>query len=251
RLRRELKVWNSLQHRNIIELIGITLEYGPFMSMVCPWMDEGTLSTYIQRKNPFHRQQVINPIWSDLNIPVVHSQGIIHGDLTTVNILLDASSKAVLSDFGLSIIMSEFSGTSYMTTTLECGGALRWAAPELIPNGENPHQFSMSTATDVYSFGGVMYHVLSGRLPFHDLKDWDIIHTVGVRRKHPSRPTGEFAVMDKYWDFMESCWNRNPSADRRRRRYSRSYDCSELNKFALDPFSRNQIHKVHPETEQR
>ncbi|KAJ6553687.1 kinase-like domain-containing protein [Mycena vulgaris] len=211
RLRREVKVWNALRHRNILELTGVTLEHGPFMSMVCPWMDGGTLSAYIQRLGA--TLSIANNQPSFLSCPevlAVHSKGIIHGDLTTVNILLDASNKAVLSDFGLSIIMSEFAGTSFMTTTLECGGALRWAAPELIPDGDTPHKFTMSTTTDVYSFGGVMYHVLSGRLPFHDLKDWDIIHTVGVRREHTPRPTGNFAVEDKYWDFMELCWNREP-----------------------------------------
>jgi hypothetical protein len=53
--------------------------------------------------------------------------------------------------------------------------------------------------------------VLSGRIPFYDLKDWDIIHTVGVRHEHPPRPTEvEFAIENKYWDFIESCWNRKP-----------------------------------------
>ncbi|KAJ7452786.1 kinase-like domain-containing protein [Mycena galericulata] len=224
RLRREIKVWGSLQHRNVIELTGITFEHGPFMSMVCPWMDGGTLSAHIQRLGGTlsisNKLSILCDVASGLSY--LHSQGIIHGDLTTVNILLDAHSKAVLADFGLSIIMSEFPGTSYMTTTLECGGALRWAAPELIPNGDSPHKFHMSTTTDVYSSGGVMYHVrllmskvseqvFSGRMPFHDLRDWDIIHTVGIRREHPPRPTGEFAIEDKYWDFIESCWNRDPT----------------------------------------
>ncbi|KAJ7466228.1 kinase-like domain-containing protein [Mycena galericulata] len=213
RLRREIKVWGSLQHRNVIELTGITFEHGPFMSMVCPWMDGGTLSAYIQRLGATlsisSKLSILCDVASGLSY--LHSQGIIHGDLTTVNILLDAHSKAVLADFGLSIIMSEFPGTSYMTTTLECGGALRWAAPELIPNGDSPHKFRMSTTTDVYSSGGVIDHVFSGRMPFHDLRDWDIIHTVGIRREHPPRPTGEFAIEDKYWDFIESCWNIDPT----------------------------------------
>ncbi|KAJ7097365.1 kinase-like domain-containing protein, partial [Mycena epipterygia] len=209
---REVKVWNGLQHRNIIELTGVTFEHGPFMSMVSPWMDGGTLSTYLQRLGATltiaNKLSMLCDVASGLSY--LHSKGIIHGDLTTVNILLDTNNKAVLSDFGLSIIMSEFAGTSFMTTTLECGGALRWAAPELIPDGDSPHRFQMSTTTDVYSFGGVMYHVLSGRIPFHDLKDWDIIHTVGVRREHPPRPTEKFAIDDKYWDFIESCWDREP-----------------------------------------
>jgi hypothetical protein len=41
------------------------------------------------------------------------------------NVLIDDRENAVLSDFGLSTIVADFSGTSYMTTSLARGGALR------------------------------------------------------------------------------------------------------------------------------
>ena len=50
RLRRELKVWQRLDHDNIVRLCGIITSLGPYNSMVCPWIENGTLTRYLERQ---------------------------------------------------------------------------------------------------------------------------------------------------------------------------------------------------------
>lgn len=50
RLRREIRVWARLQHGNILPLLGITSDFGPYTSMVCPWMEDGDMHNFLQVK---------------------------------------------------------------------------------------------------------------------------------------------------------------------------------------------------------
>ncbi|KAJ7159610.1 kinase-like domain-containing protein, partial [Mycena filopes] len=59
-----------------------------------------------------------------------HSEEVIHGDLHPGNILITDDGRAQLTDFGLSMILPEFEGTSYITNS-SIRGAVRWAAPEI------------------------------------------------------------------------------------------------------------------------
>ncbi|KAJ7238154.1 kinase-like domain-containing protein, partial [Mycena rebaudengoi] len=137
----------------------------------------------------------------------VHNNRIVHGDLTTANILLDSKHNAVLSDFGMSFLVDEFVGTSYMTTTIAGGGALHWAAPELVPTWEDTNfQLVKGYESDIYSLGGVLYHVLSGHVPFHDKKDMEIFNLVVQLRQHPERPPGDL-ITNSCWNFIAKCWS--------------------------------------------
>jgi serine/threonine protein kinase len=73
------------------------------------------------------------------------------------NILLDDEGKALLADFGLSNIVVEAYGPSYITSSV--GGSVRWAAPEhfRIPDGE--HVSTVTTHGDIYSYGSVVLQV--------------------------------------------------------------------------------------------
>ncbi|KAJ6471534.1 kinase-like domain-containing protein [Mycena sanguinolenta] len=206
RLRREVKVWNRLSHENILELYGVSYDHGPFASMICPWMEGGTLSAFITPETRINKRlKLLYDVGKAL--VYLHSEGVVHGDLTTANVLIDAHENAVLSDFGLSTILAQFSGTSYMSTSLARGGALRWADPALSHVGDDPAQPltppSPTLTSDIYSFGCVLYHVISGRIPFQDLDDLQVIFAVSARGERPPRPQ---KVEDPCWEFMEKCW---------------------------------------------
>jgi hypothetical protein len=48
RLRQALWIWQSLDSQYIIALYGVTDKFGPFTSLVCPWMGGGTLTNYLE-----------------------------------------------------------------------------------------------------------------------------------------------------------------------------------------------------------
>ena len=48
RLRREIKVWLNLRHVNVLPLLGTTMGFGRFPAMVCPWVENGALTSYLE-----------------------------------------------------------------------------------------------------------------------------------------------------------------------------------------------------------
>jgi TolB-like protein/cytochrome c-type biogenesis protein CcmH/NrfG len=88
-----------------------------------------------------------------------HEHGILHRDIKTGNILLDAKGEPHLTDFGLArLVESERS----VTQTLDVWGTPSYMAPEQAV-GNNA---AVSSATDVYGLGAVLYQLLTGQPPF-------------------------------------------------------------------------------------
>ncbi len=69
--------------------------------------------------------------------------------------LIDSDRTAKLSDFGLSNVIAELRGPSFMTSKM--AGSARWAAPELFPPSDDVPEANFFT--DIYSLGSVVYHV--------------------------------------------------------------------------------------------
>ncbi|KAJ7092196.1 kinase-like domain-containing protein [Mycena epipterygia] len=207
KLRREVAVWYRLHHPNIVSLLGITYDFGSSLSMVSPWMAKGTLNTYLKSGEP--RLQDFRPLLMDVanGLAYLHSEDVIHGDLHPANILITDAGHAQLTDFGLSMIMPEFEGTSYMTGSIH--GAVRWAAPEVFrvrPNGDA--SLDVSAMSDVYSFGGIMYQVLCGEIPFSNIQN-DVRVVIAV--KDGQRPERCRRISDTNWEFLHGCWEHDPT----------------------------------------
>ena len=94
-----------------------------------------------------------------------------------------------------------------MTHTIEKyapGGIepVRWMAPETF----NPRVGG--TSSDIWSFGMVMYEVLTGQDPYYELPMFTVIAKVS-NGLTPSRP--ETITNDKIWELMKSCWKMRPT----------------------------------------
>jgi serine/threonine protein kinase len=63
----------------------------------------------------------------------------------------------LLADFGLSNVVTETRGPSYVTSSI--GGSVRWAAPEIFRFSQGSHVSTVTTHGDVYSYGSVMLQV--------------------------------------------------------------------------------------------
>lgn len=208
RLRRELIIWQKLIHDNILPLYGVALGFGPFTAMVSPWAKNGSLTAYLES----HRDLLIPDrfkLLSDIanGLHYLHSNQVVHGDLSGSNVLVMENGTACLSDFGLSGVLSEFFGSSTFSSTIS--GNIRWGAPELFALPENQDGTSTnrpSKEADIYSFGSIMLQVLSGKVPYYYIKQQMQIIVMVVDGKKPRRPE-EPQIADEHWNMIEHCWN--------------------------------------------
>ncbi|KAK0449779.1 uncharacterized protein EV420DRAFT_1646775 [Desarmillaria tabescens] len=185
RLYREIRIWQKLDHPNVLPLFGICHNFAsrpsdkhvdPMVAtgIVCPWMINGTLMDYLNlcqtKAESIEKVRLRLLVEVCFGLTYLHSKNIVHDDLHGGNVLIDDDGHARLADFGLSTVVAEFRGTS----TRRAGapshpyGALRWAAPELVfPEEEAEPQLLPSA--DIYSAGGLILQASTsgkGALPF-------------------------------------------------------------------------------------
>ena len=175
RFRRERKILASLEHPNIARLLdsGVN-EFGqPFLVMEL--VEGKPLDAWSRDAD---REQRLD-VWLQVASAVgyAHSNLVIHRDLKPSNILVRQDGEAKLLDFGIARLLSETSGA-----TVTQAYTPLYASPEQI--GGQP----VSTATDIYSLGVILFELLTGRHPHwaegrgaHDLAD-------AIRREEPRMP---------------------------------------------------------------
>ncbi|KAF9245045.1 kinase-like domain-containing protein, partial [Melanogaster broomeanus] len=212
---RELNIWGRLRHENVVLLLGTVSGFGPLPSMVCPWIPNGSLANYLKRwdkrLDTSHRLVLV----LHLSYQSVHSQSVVHGDLHSDNVLIDQDGRALLTDFGLSLVVQEFLGTSYLQSSVQ--GCMRYAAPELFTplfSGISILVYPTKPA-DLYSFGSVMLHVLTSHKPFDGVPTL-VIQDKVTKGERPQFPQNHKLHADHH-AFIERCWavatNERPSAE--------------------------------------
>jgi serine/threonine protein kinase len=133
-----------------------------------------------------------------LGMKYVHAKGIIHRDLKPSNILINARGEAMIGDFG-----SAQETWDDHTLTPEAG-TVQYAAPELF------HEGSVCTPkVDVYSFGLVLYEILTGNPVFSiAMSPFDVIRNIRSRQ-YPAVPDSCGPFMQK---LINKCWSGDPHA---------------------------------------
>ncbi|MGB8346729.1 MAG: protein kinase, partial [Ktedonobacteraceae bacterium] len=132
--------------------------------LVMPYIRSGTLFDLLNREGTLPLASAacyLEQLAAALHY--AHTRGIIHGDVTPSNILLDTDRRVLLGDFALTSITME-KPTSQMRL-LRSGialGSLAYQAPEQIM-GE-----SVGPAADIYALGVILFQMLTGQTPFHD-----------------------------------------------------------------------------------
>jgi TolB-like protein/Tfp pilus assembly protein PilF/tRNA A-37 threonylcarbamoyl transferase component Bud32 len=158
RFRREAEAAARLEHPCIVPIYEVGEREGScYFSM--KFVEGGQLDEVIRREPmpPRRAAELIAKVARTVHY--AHEHRILHRDIKPGNILLDAKGEPHLTDFGLArLVESE----STVTRTLEVLGTPSYMAPEQA-EGENA---AVSSATDVYGLGAVLYQLLTGQPPF-------------------------------------------------------------------------------------
>ncbi len=121
-------------------------------------------------------------------VAAAHQAGVVHGDLTPNNILLDCNGRIVVTDFGFSTHAQKPITECAEVESLESpGGTLGFAAPEQI----SPAFGTIGFATDIYAIGGLAYYLLTGQSPHDGELLLDTVTDDDVRLPHSTRTPAE------------------------------------------------------------
>lgn len=157
---REARLMASLRHPHLMPvydagdsiLDGVVRYY-----IVMPFMEGGTLRSRV-RSAPLSLQETCHYLSQIADaLDYIHQRGIIHRDIKSSNVLLDAEDRCYLSDFGIARAVTD----STMTTTGGVLGTVDYVAPELFEEERKADAYS-----DLYSLGVLIFEVVTGRLPF-------------------------------------------------------------------------------------
>src|SRR5437588_8823441 len=158
RFRLEAKAAARLEHPGIVPIYEVGERDGScYFSM--KFVEGGQLDEVV-RRTPMPIRQAVELIAKVARtVHYAHEHLILHRDIKPGNILLDAKGEPHLTDFGLArLVESE----SSVTQTLDVLGTPSYMAPEQAV-GNNA---AVSSATDVYGLGAVLYQLLTGQPPF-------------------------------------------------------------------------------------
>ncbi len=154
---REAKTVAHLQHPNILPIYDFGKE-GDMLYFILKLVAGGSLADAIRDRFPLDYRTIVRTVAQISGaLDYAHAQGIIHRDLKPENILLDKSNTAYLCDFGIA-----YSDDTMGAVTRSGGfiGTAIYASPEQCQGA------ALTPASDVYSFGAVLYEMLTGKPPY-------------------------------------------------------------------------------------
>lgn len=152
---REAKALAKQNHPNIVTVFEVGEFAGrPFFAM--EYVSGQTLRHHAESKAEANRTIIEWAIQLCQGLGEAHRNGIIHRDIKSTNVIVDQSGRIKILDFGLAAI----SGSEELTKTGSTLGTVAYMSPEQVSGREADHR------SDLFSFGVVLYELLTGRTPF-------------------------------------------------------------------------------------
>jgi serine/threonine-protein kinase len=165
RFEREARAVAALSHANIVALYDYGESEGrPFMVLEC--LQGGSLEDRLAATEPLPDAET-RRIAADVaaGLAHAHERGLVHRDLKPANILFDTEGRAKIADFGI----ARMRGTGTLTEAGTVLGTASYLSPEQATGAV------AGPASDIYSFGIILFRLLTGRLPFTAKNAMDLV----------------------------------------------------------------------------
>nr|XP_055167992.1 mitogen-activated protein kinase kinase kinase 10 [Nyctereutes procyonoides] len=203
-VRQEARLFGALKHPNIIALRGACLS-PPHLCLVMEYARGGALSRVLAgRRVPPHvlvnwAVQVargMNYLHNDAPVPIIHR------DLKSINILiLEAIENHNLADTVLKITDFGLAREWHKTTKMSAAGTYAWMAPEVI-------RLSLfSKSSDVWSFGVLLWELLTGEVPYREIDALAVAYGVAMNKLTLPIPS---TCPEPFARLLEECWDPDP-----------------------------------------
>lgn len=207
--RAEVSILSRLRHPSIVLWLGASTT-APNCTIVLEYMDRGSLSQLLHRSDtPYTLVTAVKWCISIARgMLYLHQHKpfpIIHCDLNSNNVLVNREWVVKITDFGLSKVKR----TSRLSRRSGIIGTVNYAAPEVIRGAPS------SESSDVYAFGVLAWEILTRKIPWKDLTEYQIIYKMTAAMKRPmnrqNATTENFDVPDDSFPtgaqkMLHDCW---------------------------------------------
>ncbi len=194
RFEREAQIVAKLEHLHIVPIYDYS-EHNGSPYLVMKYIDGVTLKQQML-KTPLPLSDILRLMRTLADaLDYAHRQGVLHRDLKPSNIMIDREGRPYLTDFGLARMAQV--GESTISHDMMLGTPF-YVSPE-----QAQGQRDLSSLTDIYSFGVVLYELITGVVPFAGDSAYAIIHDhiyaapEPPSQKNPALPRSLDAVLLK------------------------------------------------------
>ena len=206
RFQREAQMASSLNHPHIVTVHDIG-EFEGRQYLVTEYVDGGTLKDWVKekRRTPKEVAELLTGVADGL--AAAHQAGILHRDIKPMNILVARNGYAKLADFGLAKLAED--GAIDLAARSPEGptrpglilGTIAYMSPEQA-SGQ-----PLDSRSDIFSFGVVLYEMLSGKRPFGGQTDLEVLKTI----IHGELPPLSEEVPEAYRNVVEKALEKSPA----------------------------------------
>ncbi len=179
RFRNEAEAAAQLEHPNIVPIYEVG-EYQGRRYLTMRLIEGGNLAGHRERfrDDPRAAARLMTVVAEAVHH--AHRRGFLHRDLKPSNILLDGEGQPLVTDFGLARRIG-------VESTLTGSGAILGSPPYMAPEQTGGRTNEITTATDVYGLGAILYVLLTGGPPFQCDTPLETIHRVRTTLPEPPR----------------------------------------------------------------
>lgn len=199
----EIEKLKSMTDDHLVPIIGTCIENST-IGLLTPLYANSSLYNLLHVQQVALSYQVKFQIIRDIAICFerLHDKKNVHGHLTSHNLLLDSHRRVYLSDVGL-IKLKKYAGIVLGYTNKNA-----WSSPELLKE-KCLTGIKISPSDDIYSFGMVVWEVMTGQVPFPGYTRNQLMNKVAVESYRPKLPQD---LPEEISTLILSCWNTDPQS---------------------------------------